>query len=335
MRPPYETFVIAEVGQAHDGSLGILHSYIDALAKTGVHAVKFQTHIAEAERSLDEPFRVNFSFEDKTRYDYWKRVSFNAEQWAEIKHHCDSIGLEFMSSPFSIAAAQLLENLGMKKFKFGSGEIENFLMLDFVKSKSKEIILSSGLSTFEQIDMAFQNLGNYDKVSLMQCTSSYPVQPEEVGLNVLSEMKSRYQVPIGLSDHSGTIYPSLAAVTLGAKLIEVHAVFDKRMFGPDTSSSLEIDEIKQLCEGITFINKASNNPVDKSLDSKSSLRNVFGKSLALNCDMKVGSKITSDVLESKKPGGMGIPAKRYKEVINKALNKNKAQWAFLKEEDFD
>ena len=104
-------YLIVEIGQAHDGSLGTLHSYIDAISKTRVDAVKFQTHIADAESSPQESFRVNFSYEDKTRFDYWKRMEFTFEQWLEIKKHCDEVGLEFISSPFSVAAVDLLENI--------------------------------------------------------------------------------------------------------------------------------------------------------------------------------------------------------------------------------
>ena len=124
-----QPFLIAEIGQAHEGSLGILHSYIDALADTGVDAVKFQMHIAEAESSAFEPFRVKFSLEDATRFDYWKRMGFTFEQWKGIKEHCDAVGLEFMCSPFSNLAVDWLEELGVKQYKIGSGEVNNLLLL--------------------------------------------------------------------------------------------------------------------------------------------------------------------------------------------------------------
>ena len=120
-----QPYIIAEIAQAHDGSLGILHSYIDALASTGVDAVKFQMHIAEAESSLQEPFRVNFSYEDKTRLEYWKRTSFTLQQWKDIKKHCDEVGLEFICSPFSNLAIDWLEELNVKCYKIGSGEVNN------------------------------------------------------------------------------------------------------------------------------------------------------------------------------------------------------------------
>ena len=119
--------IIAEIAQAHDGSLGMAHAYIDAVAKTGCNAIKFQTHIADAESSIHEPFRVKFSKQDATRMDYWKRMEFSLAQWKEIKAHCDALGLEFMSSPFSNAAVDLLEVVGVKRYKIGSGEVNNFV----------------------------------------------------------------------------------------------------------------------------------------------------------------------------------------------------------------
>jgi N,N'-diacetyllegionaminate synthase len=154
-------FIIAEIGQAHDGSLGILHSYIDAIAATGVDAIKFQTHIAEAESSMAEPFRVNFSYEDVTRYDYWHRMSFTKEQWIGIKEHCEKVGLEFISSPFSQAAVDLLESIGVTRYKIGSGETSNFLMLEKIAKTGKPIILSSGMSSYEELDATLEFLAPF------------------------------------------------------------------------------------------------------------------------------------------------------------------------------
>ncbi len=331
-----KVFIIAEIGQAHDGSLGILHSYIDALATTGVDAIKFQTHIAEAESSIHEPFRVNFSYEDKTRYDYWHRMSFTPEQWKGIKEHCDEVGLEFMSSPFSQAAVDLLEELGVKRYKIGSGEVNNYLMLEKIARTGKPIILSSGMSSFAELDesVAFIN-GFGNDLSIMQCTTSYPTPPERLGLNVLSDLKSRYpNHKIGLSEHTSKIYSSIAAVALGAELLEFHAVFDKRMFGPDAKSSLTIDEIKELVEGVRFIEVANDNPIDKSDNSPYlGLKKIFEKSLAINKDIPEGHEITFDDLEAKKPAEKGIAASRFREVIGKQSTRALSQWDFINWED--
>ena len=326
-----EVFLIAEIAQAHDGSIGILHSYIDALSKTGVNAIKFQTHIADAESSSSEPFRINFSYEDKTRYDYWKRMEFTFDQWLRIKTHCESVGLEFISSPFSIAAVDLLEKLNVKKYKIGSGEINNYLMLEKIALTGKDIILSTGLSDYLEIDQTYNFLKSYNnKLTILQCTTKYPTNAEDIGLTNILKIKERYKTDVGLSDHSSTIYPSIAAVSLGAKVIEFHAVFDKDMFGPDSKSSLTISEIKQLVEGVRFIEKAME---VKKADVNGETKKMFEKSLAVNRNLKSGDIILKEFLESKKPYGMGISAKNFNEVVGKKLRKDLDKWSFLNYED--
>ncbi len=329
-----KTFIIAEIGQAHDGSLGLLHSYIDAVAQTGVNAIKFQTHIAEAESSVYEPFRVKFSYEDKTRFDYWKRMEFSLLQWEEIKNHCEERGVEFLSSPFSNMAVDLLESLGVNKFKIGSGEINNFLMLEKIAKTGKEIILSSGMSSLFELNQTITFLQPFDnKISLLQCTTKYPTAAEDIGLNIITELKELYDFPIGLSDHSGTIYPSLSAVTIGAEIIEFHVVFDKNMFGPDSQSSLTIKETKELVKGIRFIEKMRNSTINKNDTQKfKDLKTIFEKSLSVNKTLNKGHILTFDDLEGKKPYGYGIDTKEYQTVIGKKINCDLNQWAFLKKE---
>jgi len=328
----HSTFIIAEIGQAHDGSLGILHSYIDALATTGVDAIKFQTHIAEAESSAAEPFRVNFSYEDATRYDYWQRMSFTLEQWKGIKAHCDEVGLEFMSSPFSQAAVDLLETVGVQRYKIGSGEVNNFLMLEKIANTGKPIILSSGMSSFEEIAAAVDFLEPYgNELSILQCTTSYPTPPERIGLNVIGELKTRFvNAKIGLSEHTANIATGIAAVALGAELLEFHVVFDRRIFGPDAKSSLTIDETKQLVDSIRFIEQAVANPIDKSDNSPyTDLKKIFEKTLAVNKDLPAGHILQFDDLEAKKPAQQGISASDFKQIIGKKLNKALSKYSFL------
>lgn len=325
------TLIIAEIGQAHEGSLGILHSYIDAVAGTGVDAIKFQTHIAEAESSKYEPFRVKFSYEDKTRYDYWERMGFTIDQWKGIKAHCDDVGLEFMSSPFSIAAVELLEELGVRRYKIGSGEVSNYLMLEYIAKTGKEIILSSGMSSFEEMDETVSFLNDRGaKYSILQCTTQYPTQAESVGLNVIQELKDRYGVKVGFSDHSAKPFTGVAAVAKGAEIVEFHVVFDKEMFGPDSKSSLDLAETKQLVEGIRYLDRSNQHPVNKSDNSEyGDLKTIFEKSLAVNKAMKAGDMITLGDLESKKPADRGIPAKEYKLVIGKKLRMDINAFSFL------
>ncbi|NBL64838.1 N-acetylneuraminate synthase [Flavobacterium sp. NST-5] len=334
MKTPY---IIAEIGQAHEGSLGLLHSYIDALAPTGVDAVKFQMHIAEAESSQHEPFRVKFSLEDATRYDYWERMSFTIEQWKQIKKHCDEVGLDFLCSPFSNRAVDWLEEIGVTQYKIGSGEVNNLLLLEKIARTKKPVILSSGMSNYQELDETVAFLKKSDvPFSILQCTTAYPTPPNQYGLNVIGELKNRYQVAIGYSDHSASIAACVAATALGAEILEFHAVFDRRQFGPDSSSSLTIDEIKLLVHSVRSVSVALSNPVDKSDNHHfSSLKNIFEKSLAVNKALPAGHVLQFDDLEAKKPKGFGIDARLFQQVIGKKLKFVKNQWDFLNFEDIE
>jgi N-acetylneuraminate synthase len=327
-------FIIAEIAQAHDGSIELAHSYIDALAKTGVDAVKFQVHIAEAESSIHEQFRVKMAAQDKTRFDYWKRLEFTLQQWKELKKHCDKAGVEFLASPFSNAAVDLLEEVGVKRYKIGSGEVNNFLLLEKIACTGKPVILSSGMSSSEELDKTVEFL-KLKKInfSILQCTTAYPTQPENYGLNVIRELKERYGVSIGYSDHSSKIETCIAAAALGAEILEFHAVFSRNSLGPDASSSLEMEEITQLVKAVRNIEIALQHPVDKSDNSKfTELKNIFEKSLGVNKALKAGHVLMFEDLEAKKPKGFGMEASRFEEVIGRKLNRDLKQWEFLKEE---
>jgi len=330
-------YLIAEIAQAHDGSLGILHSYIDAVAVTGVQAIKFQMHIAEAESSIHEPFRIKFSKVDATRFDYWKRMEFSLEQWKEIKQHCDEVGLDFICSPFSNLAVDWLEEIGIHSYKIGSGEVNNLLLLEKICKTGKPIIISSGMSSFSELDETVHFLKNKNATfSILQCTTAYPTKPEQYGLNVINELKERYNVPVGFSDHSSFFSTGIAAVALGAEILEFHVVFHKEMFGPDTIASLTIEQTKLLVAAVEKISIALNNPMDKNNNENfQELKAIFGKSLAINKNLAIGHLITFDDLETKKPSGIGISAIKFQEVIGKKLKCNKSKWDFLNEEDIE
>jgi N,N'-diacetyllegionaminate synthase len=324
-------FIVAEVAQAHEGSLGLAHSYIDALASTGVDSIKFQTHIAESESSVFESFRVKFSYEDKTRYDYWKRMEFTEEQWAGLKEHCDKLGVEFLSSPFSLAAVELLERIGVKRYKVGSGEVTNLLLLDRIAKTGKPIILSSGMSSLDELKSSVDFLKPYGvPISILQCTTAYPTQPEQWGLGLINLLQEEFNLPIGYSDHSGNIYACLAAASLGACILEFHAVFDKRMFGPDSPASVTMDQVSQLVKGVRDIEIALANPVDKNdIEKYSDIKRIFGKSIAVNKDLREGTEIRISDLETKKPADKGIHASLFRSVIGKKVNKDLPAQSFL------
>ena len=316
--------IIGEIAQAHDGSLGAAHAYIDAIAAAGADAVKFQTHIADAESTKAEPWRTRFSRQDETRLDYWRRMEFSAEQWHGLKQHAREKDLLFLSSPFSLQAFDLLNRIGVAGWKVASGEITNFPLLDAMSATGQPVMLSCGMSAFEEIDAAVERVGSVrDRLAVMQCSSIYPTSAEHVGLNLLAEFRSRYGCAVGLSDHSATIYPALAAVMAGGQVVEVHVTLSRDMFGPDVVASLTPDELRQTVEGIRFIEKMRANPVDKAalLEETQPLRQIFLKSVVAVKDLGAGTVLTADNITTKKPG-TGIPASQYEQVVGKTLRRN-------------
>ena len=234
-RPPAKPcLIIGEVAQAHDGSLGMAHAFIDAIANAGADAVKFQTHMAAEESTGSETWRINFSRQDATRYDYWKRMEFTEEQWHGLKKHADNRGLKFLSSPFSVEAVELLLRVGVPAWKVASGEVSDAQMFERLVSTGLPILLSTGMSPLSEIDAAVERVkARRVPLTVLQCTSAYPCPPEKVGLNLIPFFRDRYGCDVGLSDHSGTIYPGLAAATLNIQVLEVHVTLSREMFGPD------------------------------------------------------------------------------------------------------
>ncbi|HZS50229.1 MAG TPA: N-acetylneuraminate synthase family protein [Bryobacterales bacterium] len=329
--------VIAEVAQNHDGSLGTAHAYIDAIAKTGADAVKFQTHIASAESTPQEPWRVKFSRQDATRYDYWKRMEFTEEQWRGLAEHAGERGLIFLSSAFSMEAVDLLERVGVPAWKVGAGEIGNLPMIRRMASTGKPVLLSSGLSGWDEIGAAVACVRREGApVIVLQCTTAYPCPPEKVGLNVLGEIRERFHCPAGLSDHSGTIFAGLAAAALGAEVIEVHVAFSRECFGPDVPASITTAELAELVAGVRFIEKAVNSPVDKEAAASAleGLRQIFSKSIVAARDLPAGQLLTEGDLALRKPG-TGIPPARLGQVVNRKLKRAVGANTLIAEADLE
>jgi N,N'-diacetyllegionaminate synthase len=258
--------IVAEVGQAHEGSLGQAHAYIDAIAQAGADAVKFQCHIAEAESTPDEQWRVPPDWpQDESRYAYWKRMEFTQEQWWSLAAHAEQVGLIFLCSPFSVEAVRLLDPM-VPAWKVSSGEIGNYRIRHAIEATPtfKPTIVSTGMSSTEEVDYLLDGWCTTSRrVAVLQCTSTYPCPPERVGLNIMQRFREQFTgCAVGLSDHSGTIWPGLAAVALGCDVLEVHVCFSKQEFGFDVESSITIDELARLVEGIRFIERAKT-PVDK------------------------------------------------------------------------
>src|ERR671917_1321021 len=309
----HRVVVVGEVGQAHDGSLGMAHAFVDAIADAGADAVKFQTHIAAAESRTDEPWRVKFSYCDDTRYEYWKRMEFTPQAWDGLWQHAQDRGLAFLSSPFSLEAVELLRRVGVAAWKVASGEVANPQLLDAVAQTGQPVLLSSGMSGWSELDAAVARLraGGAGPLAVLQCTSAYPVAPQRVGLHVLGEIQQRYGRVAGLSDHSGTIFPALAAVVFGGRVIEVHVTLSREMFGPDVAASVTSSELRLLVDGVRYVEAALAAPVDKDevAVELAPMRALFGRSLVARRAVPDGHVLAAGDLTAKKPGDAIAPAR--------------------------
>lgn len=312
-----ECFIIGEVAQAHDGSLGMAHAYIDAVAGAGADAVKFQTHIADAESTSREPFRIRSSDQDGSRLEYWRRMEFTEDQWRGLARHAAERGLVFLSSPFSIDALEILLRVGIAAWKIPSGEVTNVPLLERALATGKPLLISTGMSSIAEIDALMQLVAGTD-VLLFQTTSAYPTPPEDIGLRLIPEFRRRYECPVGLSDHSGTIFAGLGAVMGGLEALEVHVTFDRRLFGPDVSASITIDELGTLIGGVRFLERARDGMRDKDIVTSdlAPLRLIFGRSVVAVRDIAAGTVLSEEDLACKKPGG-GLPPERLRRLIGR------------------
>ena len=325
--------IVAEVGSVHDGSFGNALKLIELAAECGADIVKFQTHIAEAETLKDAP--MPSFFKGEPRYDYFKRISFSFNQWKELKAKCAEQEIEFVSSPFSIEAVELLEGIGTKQYKVPSGEVTNLPLLKFIAETKKPVLLSSGMSTWKELDEAVNTIQTiHNNITVLQCTSEYPCTYENVGLNIMLEMKERYQLPVGFSDHTLTNYSAFTAVALRASVIEKHLTFSRKMYGSDAKHSLEPSEFSDMVKGIRAIETILSSKVekDKIASRMSEMKEVFQKSIVSIVDISKGSIITEEMVGFKKPG-TGIPASQINEVLGKRSKTYIAKENLIKKED--
>lgn len=305
--------IVAEAGMTHDGSLGNAIRLAEVAAECGADAVKFQLHDAAAESTRDAPSPPYFRHE--SRWEYFQRTAFTDEQWATLKRACEAAGVEFMCSVFSVEAVDRLERLGVARYKIGSGEVSNVDLVARVAETRKPVLLTSGMSSWAELDAAVAAAG--DDVTVLQCTSSYPTPPERVGLNVLAELRERYGRPVGLSDHTLDNYAAFAAVALGATAVEKHLTLSRDLYGPDARFAAEPAAFRDLVAGIRAIETMLANPVDKDdLAGLEEMKRVFEKSVVSVADIPAGATIERAWLAAKKPG-TGIPAARLGDVVGR------------------
>ena len=330
-KPP---LIIADIGQAHNGSIEKAFKFIDKVKENGGDAAKFQLHIASEESTLDEPFRVKIK-KFKNRYSYWESVEFSLEEWFKISNYCKRKKIIFLSSVFSRKGIEILKKVKIPAWKVASGEFNsNHLLEDMIQTKFP-ILFSTGMMNLNEVKKLHNKLNNKSvSHAIFQCTSNYPVKLEKTGLNVITEMRKKFNCQVGYSDHSGSIAPPIMALTLKSNLIEVHLKLNNNGNGPDATSSLDLHQFKNLCKMRNEIFVINTNPVNKNIitDNIQNMRKLFGKSIALKTDLKKGSIIKKSDLTMKKPG-FGFKESKMKNIIGRKILKSVSSKRILKRKD--
>ena len=327
-------FITAEIGMNHDGDFDNARRLIDAAAEADADAVKFQAHIAEAETLRDAPTPPYFG--EEPRFDYFKRTAFSQQQLRKLKEHSESKGMVFLCSPFSIQAVDLLESIDIDAYKIPSGEVTNLPYLEYIARLGKPIILSSGMSNMNELERAISLIRQFNQdIILLQCSSEYLCPYERVGLNLIREFKDRFDLPVGLSDHTLTIYTAIAAVTLGACVIEKHFTLSREMYGPDAKFSLTLEEFKQLVEGIRAVEAVVSHSLDKNdIERFKEMRVIFQKSITSAVDIDKDATIQAEMISLRKPGN-GLPPEYFNEVIGKKARRDIPKDSLIYREDIE
>jgi N,N'-diacetyllegionaminate synthase len=312
--PGKPALVVAEIGNNHDGSIRQAERLIEAAAEAGADAVKFQTHIAEAEMLPSTPTPPHF---DEPRFEFTKRMELSSEDHLRLKSFAEERGLVFFSSPFSVEAVALLEEVGVPAYKIASGEVTNPPLVEAVAATGKPVLLSTGMSGMEDIERAAATLRDAGSPFLvMQCTSTYPCPPELVNLRAMAAMGERLGVPYGLSDHTPGVWTSVAAVALGAVAVEKHFTLSKRLYGPDHHASLVPDELAQLVAGVREVEAALGSGLKERDPAHDPVRATFEKSVVTRIAVPEGAVLEREMLTTKRPG-TGIPAALLDQVLGR------------------
>lgn len=324
------TVVIAEAGVNHNGSLSLAKELIDIAAESGCDYVKFQTFLAEYQVTSDAP-KANYQLKKtsiaESQYEMLKRLELSYEMHLDLIAYSTAKNVKFLSTAFDLPSVDMLVKLGQQIFKIPSGDITNLPLLEKIGGLNKEIILSTGMSDLQEINDAIRVLcgsgAQRDKISLLHCTSEYPAPFPDVNLRAMNTIGDHFNMPIGYSDHTSGVEISLAAVALGATIIEKHITSDKTLSGPDHAASIEFDDLKKLVQSIRNIDVALGDGVKRVTISELSNRLMARKSLYAKIPIKKGDVFNEDNIAIKRPG-VGISPMKLHEIIGQRAIKNYA-----------
>lgn len=329
--------IIAEAGVNHNGDMELAKKLIDEAKSCGADYVKFQTFKTSSlttKETKQAKYQVQNTKIEESQHEMLTRLELSQDQFIELKSHCEKMGIGFLSSAFDLDSVDTLASIGMDYWKIPSGEITNLPYLRKIASLKKPIILSTGMAFLNEVESAFKVFRDegidQKQITVLQCTSNYPSEFHEINLNAMNKMGEVLNCPIGLSDHSPGVEASIAAVALGATLIEKHFTLDKELEGPDHKASLNPIELKTLVSSIRNIEKAMGSSIKEPYKSELDNREVSRKSLVAARDIKKGETLDESNLTTKRPGH-GINPMRWNEFLGIESQRDYVQDELIKE----
>jgi N,N'-diacetyllegionaminate synthase len=322
------TFIIAEAGVNHNGNLEVAMKMVDSAVNAGVDAVKFQTFHAENVSTANAPkaeYQMTMNSGNESQLEMLKELELDFDSHRELMNHCRRNNIMFLSSPFDIDSIDMLNELGLEIFKIPSGEIVNLPYLRKIGTLNKKVILSTGMAEMEEIkdalDVIVDSGTRKENITVLHCNTEYPTPYEDVNLRAMLTIKEAFDISVGYSDHTPGIDVAIAAVALGAEVIEKHFTLDRNMEGPDHKASLEADELKSMVVAIRNIETAFGNGVKKPSASEIENRAVVRKSIVASRPIKKGELFTEESITVKRPG-IGISPMKWDNVIGRTSKKN-------------
>lgn len=321
-----KVFIIAEAGVNHNGSIELAHQLVDVAVKAKCDAIKFQTFKAEnviSEIAPKAEYQKETTGNNESQYDMVKKLELAFHDFVEICRYCNEKNILFLSTPFDLDSIDFLSSLNLPIFKIPSGEITNLPYLRKIGKLGRKVILSTGMSYLDEIETAFsilQENGSHD-ISILHCNTDYPTSFEDVHLRAMRTIQKKFCCEVGYSDHTKGIEVAIAAVAMGATIIEKHFTLDNELEGPDHQASLEPDELCSMVKAIRNIEKALGNPEKKPSDSEKKNIIVARKSIVAACDIKKGELFSEANLTCKRPGN-GISPMKWDYVIGKRAEKD-------------
>ncbi|QRY25591.1 N-acetylneuraminate synthase family protein [Halobacterium sp. BOL4-2] len=321
-------FVIAEVGINAGDDLELAKRFIEVAANAGADAVKFQTHLPGKEMVAEEMEKIGAG----EVYEDVSGSSFSRGEHRALQSHCKRTGVEYLSTPFSVEAVDWLEELDVSAIKIGSGELTNYHLLGRAAEVGVPLLVSTGMSDYETISDTVDFLRERGaEFSLLYCVSEYPTDPEDFQIDTIREMKSRYNVPVGFSDHSKGVEASVIAMARGADFVEKHFTIDRRLPGPDQEVSIDPEQLETLGNYAELIDSTRGH--EKFITEEETDVQAWARhSVVLKHDVENGQKLTENDLTTKRPG-TGVSADRFYEVVGRVVNANLPSGAVLKEDD--